>query len=139
MEKQRLEEMLLRLQMMANEIARGEGVKIDLSQPDQIFEGPNNTYSVRLTITEVKETDNKEYEKLCQKVGFTQNVIGQSFTQNGSLYRIVNIKTKNRKYPVIASSRLGTLYKFSVATVKMRLGGDKLINRNANLDKLLTS
>jgi hypothetical protein len=138
MEKQRLEEMLLRLQMMANEIARGEGVKIDLSEPDQLFELSNNTYSLRLTITEVKETDNLEYEKLCRKVGFTQNVIGQSLTQNGSLYRIVNIKTKNRKYPVIASSRLGTLYKFSVETVKMRLGGDKLINRNANLDKLIS-
>ncbi len=137
MDKQRLEEMMLRLQMAVNEIARGEGVEIKLSEPDHLFLGDNNTYRVSMTIADVDPVKQTEYEAMCKKVGFTQNVIGMSFTQNGSLYRIVNIKTRNRKYPVIASSRLGGLYKFSAETVKLRLGGDKLINRNANLDKLL--
>lgn len=136
MNKQRLEEMMLRLQMAVNEIARGEGVEIKLSEPDYLF-GENNTYNVSMTIADVDPVKQREYDAMCKKVGFTQNVIGMSFTQNGSLYRIVNIKTRNRKYPVIASSRLGGLYKFSAETVKLRLGGDKLINRNANLDKLL--
>jgi hypothetical protein len=136
MDKQKLEEMMLRLQMAVNEIARGEGVEIKLSEPDYLL-GENNTYNVSMTITDVDPVKQREYEAMCKKVGFTQNVIGMSFTQNGSLYRIVNIKTRNRKYPVIASSRLGGLYKFSAETVKLRLGGDKLINRNANLDKLL--
>ena len=90
-----------------------------------------------MTIADVDPVKQREYEAMCKKVGFTQNVIGMSFTQNGSLYRIVNIKTRNRKYPVIASSRLGGLYKFSAETVKRNLGGDQLINRNANLDKLI--
>jgi len=136
MDKQKLEEMMLRLQMAVNEIARGEGVEIKLSEPDYLL-GENNTYNVSMTIADVDPVKQREYEAMCKKVGFTQNVIGMSFTQNGSLYRIVNIKTRNRKYPVIASSRLGGLYKFSTETVKLRLGGDKLINRNANLDKLL--
>jgi len=136
MEKQRLEEMMLRLRMAVNEIARGEGVEIKLSEPDYLF-GENNTYNVSMTIADVDPVKHREYEAMCKKVGFTQNVIGMSFTQNGSLYRIVNIKTRNRKYPVIASSRLGGLYKFSAETVKRNLGGDQLINRNANLDKLI--
>jgi hypothetical protein len=136
MDKQRLEEMMLRLQMAVNEIARGEGVEIKLSEPDYLF-GENNTHKVSMTIADVDPVKQREYEAMCKKVGFTQNVIGMSFTQNGSLYRIVNIKTRNRKYPVIASSRLGGLYKFSAETVKRNLGGDQLINRNANLDKLI--
>ena len=138
MEKQRLEEMMLRLQMAVNEIARGEGVEIKLSEPDHLFSGDNNTYKVSMTIADVDPVKQREYEAMCKKVGFTQNVIGMSFTtSHGSLYRIVNIKTRNRKYPVIASSRLGGLYKFSAEAVKRRLGGDQLINRNANLDKLI--
>ena len=136
MDKQRLEEMMLRLKMAVNEIAKGEGVEIKLSEPDYLF-GENNTYKVSMTIADVDPVKQREYEAMCKKVGFTQNVIGMSFTQNGSLYRIVNIKTRNRKYPVIASSRLGGLYKFSAETVKRNLGGDQLINRNANLDKLI--
>ena len=136
MDKQRLEEMMLRLKMAVNEIARGEGVEIKLSEPDYPF-GENNTYKVSMTIADVDPVKQREYEAMCKKVGFTQNVIGMSFTQNGSLYRIVNIKTRNRKSPVIASSRLGGLYKFSAETVKRNLGGDQLINRNANLDKLI--
>ena len=136
MDKQRLEEMMLRLRMAVNEIARGEGVEIKISEPDYLF-GENKTYNVSMTIADVDPVKQREYEAMCKKVGFTQNVIGMSFTQNGSLYRIVNIKTRNRKYPVIASSRLGGLYKFSAETVKRNLGGDQLINRNANLDKLI--
>jgi hypothetical protein len=137
MDKQRLEEMMLRLQLAVNEIARGEGVEIKLSEPDYLF-GENNTYKVSMTIADVDPVKQREYEAMCKKVGFTQNVIGMSFTtSHGSLYRIVNIKTRNRKYPVIASSRLGGLYKFSAETVKRQLGGDQLINRNANLDKLI--
>lgn len=137
MDKERLEQMMLRLQMAVLEIGRGEGFDIRLSEPDQLFSGSQNTLIAKMTITETKPEDHIANEALCRKVGFTQNVIGQSFTQNGSLYRIVNIKTRNRKYPVIASSRLGGLYKFSAETVKRNLGGDQLINRNANLDKLI--
>lgn len=137
MDKERLEQMMLRLRMAVLEIGRGEGFEITLSEPNQLFSGSQNTHIAKMMIAETKPEDHMANEALCMKVGFTQNVIGLSFTQNGSLYRIVNIKTRNRKYPVIASSRLGGLYKFSVATVKRNLGGDQLINRNANLDKLI--
>lgn len=124
--------------MAVVDICRGEGVEIRLSEPELIFSGKENTYTAKLTITEAANPNrDKEYEALCRKVGFTQNVIGREFEKGGTLYQIVNIKPRNRKYPVIAASRLGQLYKFSVEGVKKSLGGDQLINRNANLDKLI--
>jgi hypothetical protein len=61
-----------------------------------------------------------------------------SFELKGSNYEITDIKTKNRKYPVIAiETRTKKSYKFSVDTVKRLLGGDSKINRDKNLDKLI--
>jgi len=77
-------------------------------------------------------------ERTCKSIGFTQNVIGMEFTYRGSKYEITDIKTKNRKYPVIAiDSSSNTAYKFGVESVKKLLGGDNIINRNKNLDKLV--
>ena len=59
------------------------------------------------------------------------------FHGTNGVYEITDIKTKNRKYPVIAISTNGNSYKFSVDHIKRLIGGDKIINRNANLDKLL--
>lgn len=50
---------------------------------------------------------------------------------------IVEIRVKNPKNPVITRARSGSMYKFTVEQIKMQLGGDKLINRTANLDKLV--
>lgn len=86
------------------------------------------------------KTKNDEVDKieteLCKSVGFTQNVIGEVFKHVGIDYTITGIKKRNRKYPVIANSK-GTNYKFTVDYIKRQLGGDKLINRKANLEKLL--
>ena len=76
------------------------------------------------------------YDSICKQLGFTQNIIGMKFTGNSGEMTIIDIKTKNRKYPVIAEGKTGT-FKYSVDHVKRLIGGDKIINRNANLDKLL--
>lgn len=79
------------------------------------------------------------YESICRGLGFTQNIIGMRFEGTNGLYEITDIKTKNRKYPVIAKSdRDGKMYKFTVEHIKKLIGGDKIINRNANLDKLIS-
>ena len=50
----------------------------------------------------------------------------------------LDIKTKNRTYPIIAKQVSGVkTYKYSVDQIKRLIGGDKIINRNANLDKLI--
>ena len=61
------------------------------------------------------------------------------FVEVQDLHRTSQVKTKNRKYPVIAKSdRDGKMYKFTVEHIKKLIGGDKIINRNANLDKLIS-
>ena len=61
----------------------------------------------------------------------------QFYGTNG-VYEIVDIKTKTRTYPVIAKSvSSGKQYKFAVEQIKRLIGGDKIINRTANLDKLI--
>jgi hypothetical protein len=60
------------------------------------------------------------------------------FHGTNGIYEIVDIKTKNRKYPIIAKSiTSGISYKFSKEHIKKLIGGDKIINRNANLSKIL--
>lgn len=97
-------------------------------------------YSTQMTVkTTVKsESVDRAYLSLCKKLGFTQNIIGMQFSGPQGIYEIVDIKTKNRLYPVIAKVlNTGISYKFSVQHIKKLIGGDKIINRNSNLDKLL--
>jgi hypothetical protein len=94
--------------------------------------------SMKVSTTEKNEKVSSIYEGICRRLGFTQNVIGMTFQSNTSGEMLItDIKTKNRKYPVIAQAQSGTCYKYSVDHIKRLIGGDNLINRNANLDKLL--
>jgi hypothetical protein len=78
------------------------------------------------------------YKSICRRLGFTQNIIGMRFNGTNGVYEIVDIKTKNRTYPIIAKQVSGLkTYKYSVDQIKRLIGGDKIINRNANLDKLI--
>lgn len=97
-------------------------------------------YSTPMTVTTLDKNEKVDdvLRTLCKRLGFTQNIIGMQFYGSNGLYEIVDIKTKNRKYPVIAKSlSSSTQYKFSVSHIKNLIGGDKIINRNANLDKLI--
>ena len=95
-------------------------------------------YTTQVTVKTnvVNEKVSNAYESVCRSLGFTQNIIGMEFQGLHGVCKIVDIKTRNRKYPVIAECSNGNQYKFTVNQVKMKIGGDKIINRNANLDKL---
>jgi len=92
--------------------------------------------TMKVNTQEKSEKVTSIYEEICKRLGFTQNIIGMKFQGNGGEMTIIDIKTKNRKYPVIAEGKSGT-FKYSADHVKKLIGGDKIINRNANLDKLL--
>jgi hypothetical protein len=96
-------------------------------------------FKTKLVVTSLEKNEDilKNELFLCRRVGFTQNVIGKEFNFDGQTFLIKTIKTRNRKYPVIAENKKGKSYKFTVNSVKEKLGGDKLINRNANLENLL--
>ncbi len=97
-------------------------------------------YSTSMSVTTLDKNEKVDgvLRSVCRRLGFTQNIIGMQFYGSNGLYEIIDIKTKNRKYPVIAKSLSNsTQYKFSVDHIKKLIGGDKIINRNANLDKLI--
>lgn len=95
-------------------------------------------YSNKMTVKTLEKTVKVEnvYESICKTLGFTQNVIGMTFVSDKGICTITEIKTRNRLYPVIANCSNGKSYKYSVAQIKSRIGGDKIINRNKNLDNL---
>lgn len=100
-------------------------------------------YRTEMTVTSTEKTPDvqKVLEDTSKKLGMTQNVIGMKFTdvRLGNC-TVVSIKRTNHKYPfMVDCDKNGkvTQYKMSAEQVKRHLGGDKLINRGANLDKLL--
>jgi hypothetical protein len=118
------------------QIEKDENVKIDFGA---LSFNPQK-YSTSMTVSTLEKSERVDsiLERTCRSIGFTQNTIGMSFELKGSNYEITDIKTKNRKYPVIAiETRTKKSYKFSVYTVKRLLGGDSKINRDKNLDKLI--
>ena len=118
------------------EIEKAENVKIDFGT---LSFNPQK-YSTSMTVSTLDKSERVEsiLERTCRSIGFTQNVIGMTFDFRGDKYEITDIKTKNRKYPVIATEiRTKKGYKFSVETIRKALGGDSQINRNKNLDKLV--
>lgn len=115
-------------------LEKEEGVKITIED----IRGNNGlVHRAIINIREDSEGVNSIYEALCRKIGFTQNVMGMKFNGKNGVYEIVDIKPRNRSYPVIAKASTGESYKYSVAHIKKLIGGDKIINRNANLDKLI--
>ena len=118
------------------QIAKEENVKIDFGSItyNKAF------YASKMTVRTLEKTEAvcDVYKAICRRLGFTQNIIGMRFNGTNGVYEIVDIKTKNRTYPIIAKSLTGIkMYKYSVNQVKALIGGDKIINRNANLDKLI--
>lgn len=98
-------------------------------------------YYTKMTVTTNSKTESSTKSVMtqqCKKVGFTQNVIGMTFINSNGNNEIVEIKTRSPKFPVISRCN-GKLYKSSVERVKSLLGGDKLINRAANLDLLVNN
>jgi hypothetical protein len=97
-------------------------------------------YTSKMSVKTLEKTEavGDVYKAICKRLGFTQNIIGMKFHGTSGIYEIVDIKTKNRTYPIIAKQVSGIkTYKYSVDQIKRLIGGDKIINRNANLDKLI--
>ncbi len=118
------------------QIEKDENVKIEFGTIS--YNPAKYTTTMSVVTTEKNERVDRIFESVCKRLGFTQNIIGMQFYGTNGVYEITDIKTKNRKYPIIAKSlSSGDSFKFSSEHIKKLIGGDKIINRNANLDKLL--
>lgn len=117
------------------EIEKSENIKFEFGSTS--YNIAEFTINLRGKTNEKDEKVEKVYQSICQRLGFTQNVLGMSFESGSKTFTVVDIKTKNFKYPIIAQDKAGQRYKYSVSSIKRLIGGDKIINRNKNLDKLL--
>lgn len=124
-----------KIKLAISEIEKEENVKIEFSS----IKFNIAHYVTQMTVKTLDRTDKVDsiYKSMCSRLGFTQNIIGMKFDGMNGIYEIIDIQTRNRKYPVIAKSSDGKKYKYSVDHIKKLIGGDKIINRNANLDKLI--
>lgn len=116
------------------QIEKEEDVKISFGSAryNSAFYQTQMKVSTTVKTEQVKDV----YTSICKRLGFTQNIIGMQFNGPSGVYEIIDIRTRSPKYPIIA--RVGNKqYKYTVAQIKNLIGGDKIINRNANLDKLL--
>jgi hypothetical protein len=123
-------------------------LKLVLNKYDIKYKIDKSTLNYEFKIN-ISGIDNSKAEKidevntaLSKHYGFTQNIVGMEFESitNGvkKIHVIVGFKKANRKYPILTNElTTNSGYKFEVASVKKKLGGDKLINRFANLDKLI--
>lgn len=60
------------------------------------------------------------------------------FTCPNGTFIVDGFKTRNRKYPIIATRKGdGSSWKFHPSNVLKYIGGNKIVNRNSNLTKLL--
>jgi len=82
-------------------IEKEENVKIDFGSIS--FNVAQYRSVMSVSSLDKSEKIEKVYESICKRLGFTQNIIGMKFDTNGMIYEITDIKTKNRKYPVISN------------------------------------
>lgn len=134
--KQRMQSIQERIKKELEKIEKDENIKIEFTLPSI----NRRMYSMQMMVRSLDKSDVNDSidEQISRKLGFTQNVIGMVFEFKNSKFEISELKPRNTKYKVIATEvKSGTSYKFSVSGTKKLLGGDSIINRNKNLDKLI--
>ena len=63
-----------------------------------------------------------EFKNKCQRYGFQKEDLGREFRSGDRRFKIVGLKIRNRKYPVIAENlQTGKLHKFTTFAVKENL------------------
>jgi hypothetical protein len=136
----RINDIQRKIKLAILQIEKEENIKINFG----VCRYDSDSYKSTMTINtigkgveNVPEVTDAKNLSMCKRLGFTQNVIGMNFSGKNGTYKITEIKLANRKYPVIASNSAGKSYKFTVSNIKTYLGGDKVINRNANLNSLV--
>ena len=83
-------------------------------------------YGTRMTVTTVEKSKavsrakGSENLMLSRSYGFDKNIVGNTFESNGKTFEIIEFKTRNRKYPIIATNN-GKRFKFDVPRVKRML------------------
>jgi len=103
------------------QIEKDEEVKISFGTSRYTKADYKTTMTVKTTATDektVKAVDSVD-ELMSKRYGFSENIVGKSFTVNSGTYKVTGFKTRNRKYPIIAINADGKSYKFVPSQVKI--------------------
>ena len=95
------------------------GVQIDLGN----VRYSDFNFSTKMTVSNAgskEEAAKRNWDLNCSLFGFKKEHFGQEILVTGKTMKIVGIKPRNRKYPIIVESA-GTQYKISAATALRKL------------------
>ena len=90
----------------------------------------SSTLNLKLEIAELSENGEalsraaNDFKTLAPSFGLLPDDLGKEFKTPQGVYKIVGLKPRSYRYPVIAESR-GKRFKFSAENVKMHLGRNK--------------
>lgn len=116
------------------EIEKEEGITFSLSGSSF----SSNSMTISIQGKESNDSNVHVNLDLSKRYGFSQNIVGMEFTCPNGTFVVDGFKTQNRKYPIIATRKGdGASWKFHPSNVLKYIGGNKIVNRNANLTKLL--
>jgi len=105
-------------------LAEKLGVAIDLGSC--AFRASNCRFQLNIAVLDSKgeaiTEESDSFRRNAKLFGFEPVDLGKEFTFQGQLYTICGLKTKSRKYPVIARSCNGKDYKFACRSVLEALG-----------------
>jgi len=74
-----------------------------------------------ITASSPEEADQLNWNSNCRLVGFTSEDYGKEFKARGSSYKLVGIRPKARKYPIVAKKESdGKSYIFSASFIKSK-------------------
>ena len=113
-----------RLKAALKPLAKELGVVIDLG--NCTFRASNCRFQLKIALLDPKgeaiTEESDSFRRNAKLYGFEPADLGKEFIFQGQHYTICGLKTKSRKYPVIARSCNGKDYKFACRNVLEALG-----------------
>jgi len=89
------------------------------------FDDANVTFKIEFAdVTEdgeVRDTKSENFKRECYRFGLEPDDLGSSFLFRGEMYKIVGLKPRSYKYPVLAERSDGRSFKFAADLVKRNL------------------
>jgi hypothetical protein len=125
--KQNIEEIRKRITTSLDEI--GSEFGIDLTMGNVRFEHARFTSKLSGLVLSHKSKDQSSWNALCGRHGLKPQDWGKQIKCGKQLFVLLNINSKNSKYPVIASTEEGKSFKLSLASVCASLREQAEINQ----------
>lgn len=115
-----------KIKQLITEVEKEEQVKITFGSCRYSDVDYKSTMTVKSIAkdTQTKKANKSQDTMLSKSYGFSGNIIGKTFVSGFKTFKITEFKTRNRKFPIIASC-LGKSYKFQVSRVKMIMDIEK--------------